>query len=273
MVLLTMDFREVLEERRSIRKFFPKPVEMEKLGELIDMATKAPSIGDLQPWNFIIVTKAQKLQDIADACPYERWLYQAPMIIVLCALSDRAESYYPGKGRLWASHSCAAAAQNISLGAVDLGLSSCWVTSFETYKIKDVLHIPDGVEPEIMIALGYPDEEPGHKRFPPVHTFAFFNDFGASNTDVALFKRDYGEFVRDRLEDGKTRLAYETAPRGGIRTAVDNAKTKLSALFRKKKGASTAHVHAHEKAAKPSAHQHAGHAHAHDEHSRGGHKK
>lgn len=260
-----MDFREVIEERRSTRKFFPKPIEMEKIGELIDMATKAPSIGDLQPWNFIIVTKAQKLQDLADACPYERWLYQAPLLIVICSLGDRAESYYPGKGRMWASHSCAAAAENISLGAIDLGLGTCWVTSFETYKIKEVLHIPDGVEPEIMIAVGYSDEEPGTKRYPPIHTNTFFNDFGASNTDVSLFKRDYGLFFRDRLDDLKTRAAYETAPRGGLRTTIDDAKTKFSALFRKKKAVET---HTHE----PSSHAHAGHNHgpSHDDH---GHKR
>jgi nitroreductase len=252
-----MEFREVVEERRSIRKFFPKPVEMEKIGELIHMGMKAPSIGDLQPWNFIIVTKAQKLQDIADACPYERWLYQAPILIVICSLGDKAESYYPGKGRLWASQSCAAAAENISLGAVDFELSTCWVTSFETYKIKEVLHIPDGIEPEIMLALGYPDEEPKPKRFPPIHTNTFFNDYGQANTDVALFKRDYGSFVRDRLEDLKTRAAYETAPRGGLRMTLDDAKTKLSGLFRKKKSAPTTHT--------PSEHEHAPGHHHHQE--------
>jgi hypothetical protein len=241
------------------------------------MGMRAPSIGDLQPWNFIVVTKAQKLQDLADACPYERWLYQAPLVIVICSLSERAESYYPGKGRLWSSHSCAAAAENMSLGALDLGLASCWVTSFETYKIRDVLHIPDGIEPEILLAIGYPDEEPGQKRFPPLHTFVFFNDFGASNTDVALHKRDYGEFLRDRADDLKTRAAYETAPRGGVRMRIDEAKTKLSALFRKKKtGAPAAdhgHDHAHEPK-KPSAHQHAGHGHeghGHDDHDHAGH--
>jgi nitroreductase len=228
-----MEFLEIIEERRSVRKFYPKPIPMELVGELLYMATKAPSIGDLQPWNFIVVTKANRLQEIADACPYERWLYQAPLIIAVCALSEKVETYYPGKGKLWASHSIAAAAQNICNGAVDLGLGSCWVTSFETYKIREVLHIPEGIEPEILIAIGYPDEEPVTKRLRPLHTNMFFNEYGASSTDISLHKRDYGEFVRDRLEDVKQRAAYETAPRGGVRTSVENVRTRFKELFRK----------------------------------------
>ncbi len=246
-----MEFLDVVEERRSVRRFFPKPIPTELIGELIYMASKAPSIGDLQPWNFIVVTKANKLQELADACPYERWLYQAPLIIVVCSLADKAEMYYPGKGRLWASHSVAAAAEHVCLGAVDVGLSSCWVTSFETYKIREVLHIPEGIEPEIMIAIGYGDEEPKTKRILPFHTTTFFNDFGAANTDVALHKRDYGEFIRDRIDTVKTRAAYETAPRGGVRTAVENARTKFKGLFAKKPKAhsETAHVATKEEAA------------------------
>ncbi len=236
-----MEFLEVIEERRSIRKFFPKPVPMELVGELIYMATKAPSIGDLQPWSFIVVTKAKTLQELADACPYERWMYQAPLIIVVCALSDKVETYYPGKGKLWASHSIAAAAENICLGAVDVGLGACWVCSFESYKIREALHIPEGIEPEIMIAVGYPDETPPPKHILPFHRSTFFNDFGSSNTDVSLHKRDYGIFMRDKIESLKERAAYETSPRGGLRTTVENARAKLKNLFAKKSKAPKVH--------------------------------
>jgi hypothetical protein len=120
------------------------------------------------------------------------------------------------------------------MGAVDVGLGACWVSSFETYKIRELLHIPEGIEPEILIAVGYPDETPGMKRIRPVETMAFFNEYGVSNNDASLHKRDYGEFVRDRLDTLKTRAAYETAPRGGVRMAVERARARMKELFAKK---------------------------------------
>lgn len=230
-----MEFREVIEERRSIRRFFPKPIPLELIGELISHASKAPSIGDLQPWNFIICTKAKQIQDVADSCPYERWLYQAPLVIVVCALEGKAESYYPGKGAEWAQQSCAAAAENILLGAVDVGLGGCWVTSFEMIKVKEVLHIPDGIEPRLLLAIGYPDEEPKSKRYAPFNTNTFFNDFGASNMDVAIFKKDYGLFFRNKIDDVKTRAAYATSERGSLRTGTQSLKQRIKSLFSKKK--------------------------------------
>jgi nitroreductase len=222
-----VDFSEVLDARRSIRKFYPKPVEIEKIGILISAGLRAPSVGDLQPWKFIVVTKANQLQAIADSCPYERWLYQAPLVIVVCSEQQKTEAFYPGKGGLWASHSCAAAAENILLTAVELGLAGCWVGSFETEKIKEVLHIPSGIEPDILLAVGYPDEEPSAKKIAPFDTKVYFNDFGATNVDVALYRKDYGLFFRKKADDIKTRIAYETAEKGGLRSSIENAQTRI----------------------------------------------
>lgn len=230
-----MDFTEVVENRRSIRKFFPKPIELEKIGILVTAASKAPSVGDLQPWKFIVVTKAAKLQAIADACPYERWLYQVPLVVVVCSTQDKAEQYYPGMGRLWSSQSCAAAAENLLLTAVDIDLAGCWVSSFESEKIKDVLHVPTGIEPEIILAIGYPDEEPPKKRILPTDMNVYFNDFGATNVDVSLFKKDYGLYFRGRADDLKTRAAYETAERGQLRMRIEDATEKMRSFFNRKK--------------------------------------
>jgi nitroreductase len=229
-----MEFRDVVDQRRSIRHFYPKPIEIEKIGALIQMGSKAPSAGDLQPWKFIIITKARTIQTIADACPYEKFLYQAPLIILICSHAVKTEMFYPGKGKLWAAQSCAAAAQNMLLGAVDLGLSGCWVSAFETAKIKETLHVPDGVDPEILLAIGYPDETPGKKRNEPFDTHVFFNDYGAQSTDIHVLKRDYGLFVREKIDDAKQRAAQETAEHGSIRTGVDSFREKISNLLGKK---------------------------------------
>jgi nitroreductase len=228
-----MEFRDTLEARRSIRKFYPKPVEFEKIGMLIEAATRAPSVGDLQPWKFVVVTKPQQLQALADSCPYERWLYQAPLVIIVCSEAGKTEAYYPGHGQHWAALSCAAAAQNILLTAVDLDLAGCWVSSFETEKIKEHFHVPTGVEPEVMIAIGYPDENPEPKRMHSFDSMVYFNDYGATSTDISIYKKDFGEYFRSKADDVKTRLAYETAEKGGLRRGVENVQTKLKSAFQR----------------------------------------
>lgn len=228
-----MDIQDAIENRRSIRKFFPRPIEMEKIGILIDAGARAPSVGDLQPWKFIVVTKAKQLQGVADSCPYERWLYQAPLIIVICSLYEKAEEFYPGKGSLWASHSCAAAAENMLLKAVDLDLAGCWVSAFESEKLRDVLHIPTEAEPEIILAIGYPDETPGAKKLVPFDSNVYFNSFGDSSTDFAMYKKDYGLFFRSKADDLKTRVAYETAEKGRVRTAIESTQARIKHAVRR----------------------------------------
>jgi nitroreductase len=229
-----MDFHEVLQARRSIRTFFPRPIEMEKIGAILQAASHAPSVGDLKPWKFIVVTKARQLQAIADSCPYEKWLYQAPLVIVVCTQQDRAETFYPGYGRLWASQSCAAAAQNMLLTAVDLELAGCWVSSFEVPKLKENLHIPDGVEPEILIAIGYPDEDPPKQKFQPYDSYVYFNDYGAANVDSSFYKKDFGLYFRSKYEDVQTHAAYATAERGGLRMQIERFQEKLRGAFKRK---------------------------------------
>ncbi len=218
---------------------------MEKIGQLIHAATLAPSVGDLQPWRFIVVTKARLLQAVADSCPYEKWLYQAPLVIMVCALEDKTETYYPGKGREWAVQSCSAAAQSILLKAVDVGLAGCWVTSFETSKIKEAFHIPDGVEPVMMLALGYPDESPPKKKMHPFESYVFFNDFYASSTDLAVFKKDFGLHFRNKAEDLQQRAAYATSEKGSVRERMDAISDAIKRTFSRKKSDSSSKAHDH----------------------------
>jgi nitroreductase len=241
-----MDFRDVVEQRRSIRTFFPKPIPMEHVATLITAAIHAPSVGDLQPWKFIVVTKPRVIQSIADACPYERWLYQAPLVIVVCSLQEKADVYYPGKGRLWATQSCAAAAENMLLGAVDLGMAGCWVSSFETAKLRSTLHVPEGIDPEIILAFGYADEEAQKKTYQPFDSYVYFNDFGVSNVDWALIKKDIGLYVRGRYDDAKTRAAYESAERGNLRMKIDAFQDKIKNVFKKKPAEEHGHSHPHQ---------------------------
>lgn len=253
-----MEVSEAMSERRSIRKFFPKPIETELIGALMAAGSKAPSVGDLQPWRFIVVTKAKQLQAVADSCPYERWLYQVPLVVVICSLHTKADAFYPGKGKQWADHSCAAAAQNMLLAAVDLGLGGCWVSAFENEKLKESLHIPGGIEPEILLAFGYPDEEPQAKRTEPFDALVFWNNFGDKSVDRSLIKKDFGLYFSEKADDVKTRIAYETEERGGLRMRLEEAQEKLRSFFSRAHSPKNKDISQNDHS---SNHQHDGHDH------------
>ncbi len=159
-------FLELLASRRSIRKFKEAPVEKEKIDLLIEAALRAPSSRSLNPWEFIVVTDKNMLAGLADCKPHgASFLKGAPLGIVVLADPNRCD--------VWVEDSSIASIF-IHLAAHSLGLGSCWIqvrkrmhadhTSAGKY-VADLLEIPDGLEVESIVAVGYPENlPPGHAR-------------------------------------------------------------------------------------------------------------
>jgi len=151
-------------ERRSIRKYKDKPVEDKLLRKLLQAAMAAPTAGNQQDWEFVIIKNRNILNLITKVHPYSQMLEQAPAAIAVCADLNR-ESH---KG-YWVQD-CAAATQNILLEAQHLGLGACWLGVYpreERVKgIKEILNLPENVMPLSVIAVGYSTEEkPPANRF------------------------------------------------------------------------------------------------------------
>ena len=157
-------FLELLSSRRSIRKYEDRPVEQEKIDRLVEAAMRAPSSRSLNPWEFIVVTDRKRLAEMADCKPHgASFLKGAPLGIVVLADPNRCD--------VWVEDSSIASIF-IHLAAHSLGLGSCWIqvrkrmhadhTSAGKY-IAGLLEIPDGLEVESIIAVGYPENRhPGH---------------------------------------------------------------------------------------------------------------
>lgn len=141
-------------KRRSIRKYLDKPVAKEDIDDLLRAAMAAPSAGNEQPWEFIVVDDKNVLKKIADVQPYAKMLYEAPVAIVVCG--DLNKEKHKG---FWVQD-CSAATQNILLEATDKGLGTVWIGVYpDDTRVKDISNIfgiPSNVIPLSIVAVGYP---------------------------------------------------------------------------------------------------------------------
>ncbi|MGM0366129.1 MAG: nitroreductase family protein [Actinomycetota bacterium] len=144
-------------ERRSIRKYEDKPVSRQMLEMLLKAAMAAPTAGNQQEWEFVIIDDRDTLNAITAVHPYSHMLKQAPAAIAVCA--DLNKELHTG---YWVQD-CAAATQNILLEAQHLGLGTCWLGVHpreERVKgLKKILSLPENVMPLSVIAIGYPAEK------------------------------------------------------------------------------------------------------------------
>jgi nitroreductase len=160
----TMEVQEAIKGRRSIRKFKKQSIPETTITQLLEAASYAPSAGNIQPWEFVIVRNPTIKKKLAEAAQNQAYVEEAPTIIVVCADEKRASLGYGTRGRtLYCLQDTAAATQNILLTAHSLGLGTCWIGSFNEDEAKEALNAPEGIRPVAMIPLGYPDETPRHR--------------------------------------------------------------------------------------------------------------
>ena len=165
-----MDVFEAIKKRRSIRAFKNIDVSDEIVEKLIDAARWAPSAGNIQPWEFIIVRSLDTKRRLAEAALNQTFIEEAPVVIVVCADYQRSARGYGSRGAtLYCIQDTAAAIQNIHLAAIALGLGTCWIGAFREEPVKKLLGIPDGVRPVAIIPVGYPAEQPAPRPRRPLN--------------------------------------------------------------------------------------------------------
>ncbi|MDW8033454.1 MAG: nitroreductase family protein [Nitrososphaerota archaeon] len=153
-----MNVFEVIEKRRSIRKYLEKNVEKDKILRILEAARLAPSAANRQPWDFIVVTDPEVKKKLGAAYPRD-WFVNAPIIIIACATPAKAWTRRDGE-EYW-KVDVAIAMENLVLAAWEEGLGTCWIGAFDEQEVKKVLGIPQEVRVVAMTPLGYPAEDKG----------------------------------------------------------------------------------------------------------------
>ena len=156
-----MELRDAIRTRHSIRAFRPDPFSAETLKELIELANLAPSAGNLQGRDFVVVRDGATRRSLARAALDQGFIAEAPVAVVVCANLARTATKYGRRGReLYAIQDAAAATQNLLLAAHEAGLGTCWVGSFDEAAVSRLLGLPVDVRPVAIIPVGVPAEAP-----------------------------------------------------------------------------------------------------------------
>jgi nitroreductase len=155
-----MECIEAIKGRRSIRKFKSDAVGEEIINELLEAAQMAPSAGNLQARDFVVVLNRVLKQKLRGAALNQSLIEEAPVVIVVVANIGRSARVYKSRGELYAIQDATAAVMNLLLAAHSKGLGTCWVGAFEEYMVRDLLGLPDKTKPVAIIPIGYPDEKP-----------------------------------------------------------------------------------------------------------------
>ena len=164
-----MELSEAIKGRKSIRAFKKQDVPEEIVEKLIDAATWAPSAGNIQPWEFVIVRKPAIKKKLAQAALNQTFIEEVPVVIVVCANEKRSSMGYDLRGKtLYCIQDTAAATQNILLTAYSLGLGACWIGAFNEDEAKKVMNAPEEIRPVAIIPVGYANEAPSQRDRRPL---------------------------------------------------------------------------------------------------------
>lgn len=146
--------------RRSIRHYKDKTVEEEKLDRVLEAGRLAPSAGNLQEWKFVVVRDKGTREKLAIAAD-SRFVKEASVVIVACAT---VTDYAMECGQLAYQIDVAIAVDHITLKAVEEGLGTCWIGSFDEEEVKKILGIPDNIRIVTLLTIGYPKYVPGPRK-------------------------------------------------------------------------------------------------------------
>jgi len=126
---------------------------------MIEYANLAPSAGNLQAREFIIVDDPEIKKRLSIASLDQDFIVEAPVNIVVCADLDRIDPYGKRGRELYCLQDAAAAVEHILLLATDYDLGTCWVGAFDENKVSKILNLPPYIRPVAIIPIGYPKGE------------------------------------------------------------------------------------------------------------------
>ena len=173
-----MDLFKAIKGRRSIREYKPEPVKGEDLRKILDAGRFAPSAGNCQPSELVVVKEPSLRRRLAAAALDQTFIAEAPVVIVVCANLPRTSRRYGRRGQeLYCLQDTAAATQNILLTAYSLGYGTCWIGAFDEGAVADVIQVPSRVRPVAIIPLGRPAEYPSPPQRRPLDDIVHINGF------------------------------------------------------------------------------------------------
>lgn len=162
-----MDLASLIRSRRSVRAFTAEPVPDALLRQLVDLANWAPSAGNLQARDFIVVRDKAVKRALTRAANQDE-LAEAAAVLVVCTNATRITKYGERGRALFSVQDAAAATENLLLAAHERGLGAVWMGSFDEDEVRTLLSMPKYARPVTLIGMGWPAETPAPPERLPI---------------------------------------------------------------------------------------------------------
>lgn len=174
---------KVIGARRDVRSFLTQPLPDDAVQRILEAAHYGPSVGFMQPWNFILVTSAEVKERLAWAAEKERkalsihyegeraeqflrlkvqGIQEAPLTVCVTCDPTRGGSHVLGRNSIPETDimSTACAIQNMWLASCAEGIAMGWVSFYKKNDVRDILGLPPHIDPVALLSLGYTDQYP-----------------------------------------------------------------------------------------------------------------
>lgn len=160
-----MDFSKLIQQRYSVRAYKSNLIEDGKVQQVLEAARLAPTAANRQPFQLVVIHTAERQAELRRLY-HREWFSQPPLVIGMCALP--ASAWVRRDGKNYADVDATIAMDHLILAAANLGLGTCWVAAFDPVAAREILQLPDGVEPIAFTPLGYPADQPKSKERKPL---------------------------------------------------------------------------------------------------------
>jgi nitroreductase len=189
---------DILLYRRTIRKYSNEPVEASLLSDLLTMACRASTTGNMQLYSIIITRDDEKKRELAPFHFNQKMVIEAPVVLTFCADFNRFNKWCrlrkaePGYDNFLSFITAAAdaliVAQTLCIAAEGKGLGICYLgtTTYMAHKITEALKLPVGVVPVTTVTLGWPLEKPAQVDRLPL--------------EAIIHNETYADYSADKIE-------------------------------------------------------------------------
>jgi nitroreductase len=217
------DFSDILRDRRTIRKYSPKPVDNKVLNDILALGCRTSTTGNMQIYSIIVNKDLEKKREIAPFHFNQKMITEAPVVLTFCADFNRFNKWCrlrkaePGYDNLLSFMTAATdallVAQTVCIAAESMGLGICYIgtTIYNADKIINALKLPKGVVPVTTVTLGWPDEKPDQTDRLPLTAIVHnetYNDFTNESIEVCYKEKEAREDSQQFVnENNKETLA------------------------------------------------------------------
>ncbi|MDD3407277.1 MAG: nitroreductase family protein [Methanomicrobium sp.] len=149
------EFYDFISTRSSVRIFSGNPVSDEEIEFIIKCASRAPSAGNRESWDVVVVKDESIKEDLFDAAFSQEHIKSAPVVLAVCANYIRSMSQYGERGILYAVEDASIAATYMMLAAHSLNLHTCWTGAFDDETVSEILGLMQHARPVALLAVGH----------------------------------------------------------------------------------------------------------------------